>query len=119
MIFAWIIVIGVFLQVYFITAYFSGAGEGALDAHGFTGGLVVHGSELIVFLSSLAAFWGLWQLGRLELPALRRSERCRSSSRRPTTIRRAAGYTASTVSSRSSCSCSRRGSRTGTCGCSG
>ena len=61
MIFAWIIVIGVFLQVYFIAAYFSGAGEGALDAHGFTGGLVVHGSELIVFLSSLAAFWGLWR----------------------------------------------------------
>jgi len=61
MIFAWIIVIGVFLQVYFIASFFSGAGEGALDAHSFTGGLVVHGSELIVFLSSLAAFWGLWR----------------------------------------------------------
>ncbi len=61
MIFAWVIVVGVFLQVYFIAAYFSGAGESALDAHGITGGLVVHGSELIVFLSSLVAFWGLWR----------------------------------------------------------
>jgi hypothetical protein len=61
MIFAWIIVICVFLQVYFIAAYFSGAGEGALDAHGVTGFLVIHGSEAIVFLSSLVAFWGLWR----------------------------------------------------------
>ncbi len=61
MIFAWVIVVGVFLQVYFIAAYFSGAGESTRDAHGITGGLVVHGSELIVFLSSLVAFWGLWR----------------------------------------------------------
>lgn len=61
LVFASIIVIGVFFQAYFIASYASGAGEGALDAHGFTGGLVVHGSELIVFLSSLVAFWGLWR----------------------------------------------------------
>ena len=61
LIFATIIVLAVPLQVYFIASYFSGAGEGALDAHGITGGLVVHGSELIVFLSSLVAFWGLWK----------------------------------------------------------
>lgn len=61
MIFAWIVAIGVFLQIYFITAYFTGAGEGALDAHAFTGGIVIHASELIVFLSSLAAFWGMWR----------------------------------------------------------
>jgi hypothetical protein len=61
LIFATIIVLGVPLQVYFIASYFSGAGEGALDAHAFTGGIVVHGSELIVFLSSLVAFWGLWR----------------------------------------------------------
>jgi hypothetical protein len=60
-VFASIVVIGVFLQVYFIAAYFSGAGEDARDAHGFTGGFVVHGSEAIVFLSSLVAFWGLWK----------------------------------------------------------
>jgi hypothetical protein len=61
LVFASIIVIGVPLQVYFIASYFSGAGEGALDAHGFTGGLVVHGSEAIVFLASLVAFWGFWK----------------------------------------------------------
>jgi hypothetical protein len=60
LVFASIIVIGVFLQAYFITAYVTGAGEGALDAHGFVGGLVIHGSELIVFLSALVAFWRLW-----------------------------------------------------------
>ena len=58
--FASIIVIGVFLQAYFITAYVTGAGEGALDAHGFVGGLIIHGSELIVFLSALVAFWRMW-----------------------------------------------------------
>jgi hypothetical protein len=60
LVFASIIVVGVFGQAYFIAAYASGAGEGALDAHGFLGGLVIHGSELIVFLSALVAFWGLW-----------------------------------------------------------
>jgi hypothetical protein len=59
-VFACIIVIAVFLQVYFIASYFSGAGEGALDAHGFVGGIVIHASELIVFLSALVAFWRLW-----------------------------------------------------------
>jgi hypothetical protein len=61
MIFALIIVLAVPLQVYFIASYFSGAGEGALDAHGFTGGLIIHGSEAIIFLSSLVAFWGFWR----------------------------------------------------------
>jgi hypothetical protein len=60
LVFASIIVVGVFLQAYFIAAYASGAGEGALDAHGFTGGLIVHGSEVIVFLSALVAFWRRW-----------------------------------------------------------
>jgi hypothetical protein len=59
-IFACIIVVAVFFQAYFIAAYASGAGEGALDAHGITGGLVIHGSELIVFLSALVAFWKNW-----------------------------------------------------------
>jgi hypothetical protein len=61
LVFASIIVVGVFLQAYFIASYASGAGEGALDAHGFVGGLVVHGSELIVFLSALVAFWKNWK----------------------------------------------------------
>lgn len=56
-----LVVVGVFAQVYFITAYFMDAGEGALDAHGFVGGLLVHGSELIVFLTALGAFWKRWK----------------------------------------------------------
>lgn len=59
-VFASIIVLAVPFQVYFIASYASGAGEGALDAHGFTGGVVVHASELIVFLSALVAFWRNW-----------------------------------------------------------
>jgi hypothetical protein len=61
-VFASIVVIGVFFQAYFIASYASGAGEGALDAHGFTGGVIVHGSELIVLISGLVAFWGAWKL---------------------------------------------------------
>ena len=61
LVFASIIVIGVFLQAYFIASYAMGAGEGALDAHGFLGGLVIHASELLVFLSALVAFWGMWR----------------------------------------------------------
>jgi hypothetical protein len=61
LVFATIVIVGVPLQVYFIASYFSGAGEGARDAHGITGGFVVHGSEAIVFLASLVAFWGFWR----------------------------------------------------------
>jgi hypothetical protein len=61
LIFATIIVLAVPFQVYFIASYFSGAGDSALDAHAFTGGIVVHGSELLVFLASLVAFWGFWR----------------------------------------------------------
>lgn len=57
---ACVVVVGVFLQVYFITAYFMGAGEGALDAHGIVGGLLIHLSELIVFLTAIGAFWKRW-----------------------------------------------------------
>ena len=61
LVFASIIVIGVFLQAYLIASYAMGAGEDALDAHGFVGGIVIHGSELLVFLSALVAFWRLWR----------------------------------------------------------
>jgi hypothetical protein len=61
-VFASIVAIGVVFQVYFIASYASGAGEGALDAHTFTGGVIVHGSELIVLISGLVAFWGAWKL---------------------------------------------------------
>jgi hypothetical protein len=56
-----IIVLGVFLQAYFIAAYAMGAGEAALDAHGFTGGLVVHGGELLVFLTAFGAWPRAWR----------------------------------------------------------
>ena len=60
LVFACIIVVSVFLQVYFIAAYFTGAGDTALDLHGFVGGIIIHASELIVFLSALWAFWRMW-----------------------------------------------------------
>jgi hypothetical protein len=59
-IFACVIVIGVFLQAYLIASYAMGAGEDALDTHGFVGGVVIHASELIVFLSAIVAFWRNW-----------------------------------------------------------
>jgi hypothetical protein len=72
LIFASIVVIGVPVQVYLIASYFTGAGSGALDAHEFTGGIVIHISEVIVFLSSLVAFWGVWRwvAWSLALPVL-------------------------------------------------
>lgn len=56
---ACVIVVAVFLQAYFITAYVSGE-EGALDAHGVLGYIVIHGAEAIVFLTALGAFWKRW-----------------------------------------------------------
>ena len=61
LVFASIIVIGVFVQAYLIASYAMGAGKDALDAHGIVGGGVIHGSELLVFLTALAAFWGWWR----------------------------------------------------------
>jgi hypothetical protein len=55
-----VIVVGVFLQAYFITAYISGAGDSALDTHGIIGFAVIHPCELIVFLTAIGAFWKRW-----------------------------------------------------------
>jgi hypothetical protein len=65
LVFASIVVVGVFVQAYLIASYASGAGEDALDAHGFVGGVIVHASELIVLVSGLIAFWGFWRLAAL------------------------------------------------------
>jgi hypothetical protein len=54
-----LVVIGVFLQVYFIASYIFGAGEDALDAHTDTGG-IVHTIEVLTFLFSLGGFWRRW-----------------------------------------------------------
>ena len=56
-----IIVIGVFLQAYFIASYAMGAGEGALDAHGVLGGVVIHGAELLIFLTAFGAWPRQWR----------------------------------------------------------
>jgi hypothetical protein len=60
-VFSSIIVIGVFVQAYLIASFAMGAGEDALDAHGLVGGLVIHASELLVFLTAVVAFWGMWR----------------------------------------------------------
>jgi hypothetical protein len=56
-----LVVVGVFLQVYFIAAYFFGEAD-ALDAHEAVGG-ITHGVEVLVFLAALPAWWGIrWGL---------------------------------------------------------
>jgi hypothetical protein len=56
-----VIVVGVFIQAYFITAYISGAGDGALDAHGFLGFAIIHPAELLVFLTAFGAWPRAWR----------------------------------------------------------
>jgi len=56
-----IIVLAVFLQAYFIASYAMGAGEDALDAHGIVGGIVIHASELLVFLTAFGAWPRAWR----------------------------------------------------------
>jgi len=58
---AGLIVVGVFVQAYLITAYVTGAGEGALDAHGFLGFAVIHAAELLVFLTAFGAWPRAWR----------------------------------------------------------
>ncbi len=56
---AGLVVVGVFLQVYFIASYFFGAGEDALDLHENVGG-IVHTIETLVFLAAIVAYWKRW-----------------------------------------------------------
>ncbi len=56
-----LIVLLVFLQAYLITAYVAGAGDGALDAHGFVGFAVIHAAELLVFLTAFGAWPRAWR----------------------------------------------------------
>ena len=55
------ITLAIFLQAYLITAYVSGAGEGALDAHGFVGFALLHAAELLVFLTAFGAWPKQWK----------------------------------------------------------
>ena len=118
-VFASIIVVGVFFQVYFIASYAMGAGEGALDAHGFVGGarhprlradrLPVRARRVLEEL----------EVDRRLLRALRVRDDPDLPASRPTRIPAAAGCTGSTGCSRCSCSSTRRTSRTATCAGSG
>jgi hypothetical protein len=56
---AGLVVLGVFLQVYFIAAYMFGAGQDALDAHTGLGG-IVHMVEVLAFIAALVAYWKNW-----------------------------------------------------------
>jgi hypothetical protein len=56
-----LIVLLIFLQAYFITAYVAGAGESALDAHSVTGFLFIHAAELLVFLTAFGAWPRAWK----------------------------------------------------------
>lgn len=60
LILAGLVVVGVFLQVYFIASYIFGAGQDALDAHTDTGG-IVHLLEVLAFLAAIVAYWKLWR----------------------------------------------------------
>jgi phosphatidylglycerophosphate synthase len=54
-----LVVIAVLWQSFTIAAYARGAGDGALDAHGF-GSLFVHIGQLAIVIGALVAFWGNW-----------------------------------------------------------
>jgi len=56
-----LIVLLIFAQAYFITAYISGAGEDALDTHGFIGFAIIHPAELLVFLTAFGAWPRAWR----------------------------------------------------------
>ena len=58
---ATLIVLLIFVQAYFITAYVTGAGEDALDAHGFIGFAIIHLAELLVFLTAFGAWPRAWK----------------------------------------------------------
>jgi len=63
-----LVIVGVFLQVYFIAAYlFSGlANQDALDTHTNLGG-IVHLLEVLALLAAVGAYWKAWK--GLILPA--------------------------------------------------
>jgi hypothetical protein len=54
-----LVVLAVLWQSFTIAAYARGAGDGALDAHGF-GSLFVHIGQLAIVIGALVAFWRNW-----------------------------------------------------------
>ena len=64
----WIVLIGgsllvlaVLWQAFTISAYVRGAGDAALDAHGW-GSLFVHIGQLMVVIGAIWAWWGKWSV---------------------------------------------------------
>lgn len=55
-----LITLAVFVQAYLITAYVTGGGQSALDAHG-TVGFITHLVEVVVFLVAIWAWWRAWK----------------------------------------------------------
>ena len=55
-----VVVVGVFLQAFSISAYARGAGDGALDMHEGVAFIVMIG-ELAVVGGALVAWWGNWR----------------------------------------------------------
>lgn len=59
-----LVVVGVFVQAYSITAYIAGSGTeaaDALDLHGLVGTAIVHPAELLVFLTAFGAWPRAWR----------------------------------------------------------
>jgi len=58
-----IVVVGIFVQAYLITAYITGTSgsQDALDAHGFLGFAVIHNAEILVFLTAFGAWPKAWK----------------------------------------------------------
>lgn len=61
-----LVVLAVLWQAFSIAAYVRGAGDGALDAHGF-GSLFVHIGQLAVVIGALVAYFGNWKAMGLAL----------------------------------------------------
>ena len=55
-----LVVCAVLFQAFTISAYIRGAGEGALDAHGF-GSMFVHIGQLAIVIGAIWAWWGNWR----------------------------------------------------------
>jgi hypothetical protein len=56
-----LVVLAVLWQAFSIAAYARGAGDGALDAHGF-GSMFVHIGQLMIVIGALVAYWGNWPM---------------------------------------------------------
>ena len=56
-----LVVAAVLWQAFTISAYVRGAGDGALDAHGW-GSLFVHIGQLLVVIGAIWAWWGNWKV---------------------------------------------------------